>query len=77
MLVLTTILAEPRTEIAGEQELFVDSASSLNLTCLVKSPEPPAYVFWKKEGKVSLKYLAHAAAPRTRKVVGKVGNFVM
>ena len=44
---------EPRTEIVGEHELFVDSASSLNLTCLILSPDPPAYVFWKKEGKVT------------------------
>ena len=46
-------IAEPRTEIVGEKELYVDYASSLNLTCLVRSPNPPAYVFWKKEGKVS------------------------
>ena len=46
-------ISEPRTEIVGEKELYVDYASSLNLTCLVRSPNPPAYVFWKKEGKVS------------------------
>lgn len=40
---------EPRTEILGEKELFVDYASSLNLTCLVKSPDPPDYIFWKKD----------------------------
>ena len=39
-----------------EKELYVDYASSLNITCLIKSPNPPAYVFWKKEGKVSKKY---------------------
>ena len=49
----TVSIAEPRTEIVGEKELYVDYASSLNLTCLVRSPNPPAYVFWKKEGKVS------------------------
>jgi len=43
---------EPRTELIGKQELFVDSASSINLTCIIISPDPPAYVFWKKEGKV-------------------------
>ena len=43
---------EPRTEILGEKELFVDYASSLNLTCLVKSPDPPDYIFWKKDDQV-------------------------
>ena len=40
--------SEPRTEIVGKKELYVDYASSLNITCLIKSPNPPAYVFWKK-----------------------------
>ena len=44
-------ILEPRTEIVGEKELYVDYASSLNITCLIRSPNPPAYVFWKKEGK--------------------------
>ena len=44
--------SEPRTEILGDQELFVDYASSLNLTCLVISPNPPAFVFWKLSEKV-------------------------
>ena len=48
-------ISEPRTEIVGKKELYVDYASSLNITCLIKSPNPPAYVFWKKEGKVSLR----------------------
>ena len=46
-------ISEPRTEIVGKKELYVDYASSLNITCMIKSPNPPAYVFWKKEGKVS------------------------
>ena len=47
--------SEPRTEILGDdQELFVDYASSLNLTCLVISPNPPAFVFWKLSEKVNL-----------------------
>jgi hypothetical protein len=48
-------VSEPRTEVVGELELFVDSASSINLTCSIISPDPPAYVFWKKEGKVNEK----------------------
>ena len=46
------VFSEPRTEILGEKELFVDYASSLNLTCLVKSPDPPAYIFWKQQNQV-------------------------
>lgn len=45
-------VVEPRTEILGEKDLFVDYASSLNLTCLVISPDPPAYVFWKQDQKL-------------------------
>lgn len=45
-------VVEPRTEILGDQELFVDYASSLNLTCLVISPNPPAFVFWKLTDKL-------------------------
>jgi len=44
---------EPRTVVAGERELYVNSGSSLNVTCVVVSPDPPAYVFWKRNGKVS------------------------
>ena len=36
--------------------MFVDYASSLNLTCLVISPNPPAYVFWKLTDKVSTSF---------------------
>ena len=36
--------------------MFVDYASSLNLTCLVISPNPPAYVFWKLTDKVSTRF---------------------
>jgi len=45
-------VVEPRTEILGDHERFVDSASSLNLTCLVISPNPPAFVFWKLTDKL-------------------------
>ena len=49
-----SFVAEPRTEILGDQERFVDSKSSLNLTCLVISPNPPAYIFWKLTDKVKV-----------------------
>lgn len=61
-------VVEPRTEILGDHELYVDYASSLNLTCQVVSPDPPAYVFWKKEGKlVDVPELSRASDPSLHK----------
>ncbi|XP_018375904.1 PREDICTED: tyrosine-protein phosphatase Lar-like isoform X5 [Trachymyrmex cornetzi] len=38
---------EPKTEILGAPELFINRGSTINLTCVVlQSPEPPAYIFW-------------------------------
>uniref|UniRef100_A0A182IYZ8 Ig-like domain-containing protein n=1 Tax=Anopheles atroparvus TaxID=41427 RepID=A0A182IYZ8_ANOAO len=38
---------EPSTEIIGAPDLYIESGSTINLTCVVKdSPEPPAYIFW-------------------------------
>ncbi|XP_034240206.1 zwei Ig domain protein zig-8-like [Thrips palmi] len=40
-------VVEPKTEIIGAPELFIDRGSTINLTCIILySPEPPAYVFW-------------------------------
>ena len=47
------IFTEPYTEIIGGKDLFIDQHSSINLTCTVHSPEPPAHIFWMKNGKVS------------------------
>ena len=47
---------EPFTEIMGGKDLFIDQHSSINLTCIVNSPEPPAHIFWMKNGKVK-KYI--------------------
>ncbi|KYN36627.1 hypothetical protein ALC56_08416 [Trachymyrmex septentrionalis] len=39
--------SEPKTEILGAPELFINRGSTINLTCVVlQSPEPPAYIFW-------------------------------
>lgn len=38
---------EPSTEIIGAPDLYIESGSTINLTCLIAdSPEPPAYIFW-------------------------------
>ena len=46
---------EPVTEILGGPELFIDTESTINLTCVVRrSPEPPAFIFWKHNDQVRL-----------------------
>ncbi|XP_037039596.1 zwei Ig domain protein zig-8-like isoform X2 [Bradysia coprophila] len=38
---------EPSTEIIGAPDLYIESGSTINLTCVIlNSPEPPAYIFW-------------------------------
>ncbi|XP_076388378.1 zwei Ig domain protein zig-8 isoform X2 [Megachile rotundata] len=38
---------EPKTEILGAPDLYINRGSTINLTCVVlQSPEPPAYIFW-------------------------------
>ncbi|XP_043214526.1 lachesin-like [Amphibalanus amphitrite] len=46
-------VVEPVTDLLGGPELFIDARSTINLTCLVRnSPQPPAFIFWKHNGKV-------------------------
>ena len=45
-------LAEPFTEILGGSDVFIDQHSTINLTCLVHTPDKPAHVFWLRNGKV-------------------------
>jgi neurotrimin len=50
-------VAEPYTEIVGGAEIYLDEGSMMNITCLVKdSPEPPNYIFWYHNKKVSIHY---------------------
>ena len=55
---LITLLSEPYTKILLDTdpespgELYIDIRSVLNLTCAVYSPEVPAAIFWKHNGKV-------------------------
>ncbi|XP_050693780.1 zwei Ig domain protein zig-8-like [Eriocheir sinensis] len=43
---------EPRGEILGSPDLYVQKASMINLTCILHDlPEPPEYVLWYHENK--------------------------
>ncbi|XP_055848188.1 uncharacterized protein LOC129913494 isoform X4 [Episyrphus balteatus] len=40
-------VVEPSTQIIGAPDLYIESGSTINLTCVIlNSPEPPAYIFW-------------------------------
>lgn len=48
------IFIEPSTEIIGAPDLYIESGSTINLTCVVNnSPEPPAFIFWNHNNAVS------------------------
>lgn len=52
--VLCLLFSEPRTDIIGGPEIFIDRGSTINLTCIVlHSPEPPSYIFWNHNNAVS------------------------
>lgn len=47
--------AEPKSEILGGPELFVDNGSTINLTCIVEfAAEIPTTVQWSHENKVGI-----------------------
>lgn len=44
---------EPITTIMGSPEMFIDTGSTINLTCIVsQSPTPPANIVWTHNGQV-------------------------
>lgn len=48
---------EPSTEIIGAPDLYIESGSTINLTCVIEdSPEPPAYIFWNHNNAVSIQW---------------------
>lgn len=48
------IKPEPSTEIIGAPDLYIETGSTINLTCVIEnSPEPPAYIFWNHNNAVS------------------------
>lgn len=47
-------IPEPTTQIIGAPDLYIESGSTINLTCVIEnSPEPPAYIFWNHNNAVS------------------------
>lgn len=49
-----SVFLEPSTEIIGAPDLYIESGSTINLTCVVhNSPEPPAFIFWNHNNAVS------------------------
>lgn len=47
--------SEPTTQIIGAPDLYIESGSTINLTCIIEnSPEPPAYIFWNHNNAVSI-----------------------
>ncbi|KAK6643745.1 hypothetical protein RUM43_000008 [Polyplax serrata] len=46
-------VVEPITEIVGGPDLFINTGSTINLTCLVRyAPEPPPVIVWSHDRKV-------------------------
>ncbi|XP_047118804.1 zwei Ig domain protein zig-8-like [Schistocerca piceifrons] len=46
-------IVEPRSEILGGPDIFIDAGSTINLTCLVTyPPDPPPDMVWTHNGKV-------------------------
>ncbi len=43
---------DPYTSIIGGGDVFIDQHSSVNLTCVVHSPEMPDHVFWLRKKSV-------------------------
>lgn len=47
-------VVEPITTILGGDDLFINTGSTINLTCIVKHlPEPPPLIAWTHNGNVS------------------------
>lgn len=47
-------LAEPITTIVGGPDLYIDTGSTVNLTCIVRHlPEPPPLILWTHNSEVS------------------------
>ena len=49
-------LSEPRTSILGTKELFIESGSTINLTCVIHTGGQSMdgkHIFWNYDGKVT------------------------
>lgn len=60
-------LAEPITTLVGAPDLYINTGSTVNLTCIVQhSPEPPPAIKWMHNNAVSTKEeekVVHIMAP--------------
>lgn len=57
---------EPAATILGGPDLYVDKGSTINLTCTIRfGPEPPGYIFWYHENKVSGFFFSFFQKPTT------------
>jgi hypothetical protein len=46
---------EPKTTIVGNEELFIEAGSTINLTCTIQTgPTSDSLIYWNYNGKVSL-----------------------
>jgi neurotrimin len=53
--------AEPTTTILGTPEMYIDTGSTVNLTCIVQGlNEPPASIQWTHNGYVSIRIISTA-----------------
>nr|XP_053631834.1 uncharacterized protein LOC128688150 [Cherax quadricarinatus] len=51
--VIWLTVVEPETRVLGGPDLYINSGSTINLTCIVNhSPEPPPYIFWYHENEL-------------------------
>lgn len=49
------IFAEPITRIVGSPDLYINTGSTVNLTCIVENlPEPPPMITWHHNSQVSI-----------------------
>ena len=48
------VSSEAQTEVLGGPDVYINTGSSINLTCLVQyTPQPPNFVVWQHNGKVT------------------------
>jgi len=53
------LFIEPITTIIGSPDLYIDTGSTINLTCVVKHlPEPPPAIYWTHNSAVNINFIA-------------------
>ncbi len=57
------VFSEPVTTIHGSPDLYIDTGSTVNLTCIVRHlPEPPATIQWTHNNEVNFFYQTKMSA---------------